>query len=149
MPWVHGHQSLRLAQYSFALFGQPMATPSDLTKLFHPVDNYVGPLHHQSPCSGMLFPWEGNVPNMRYEYQTIALPQHLRACKISDLWSLLEDDEWLPLPRGCWEGSSFEKVALQQVYQKYIDVSWRKSCHGTFFRFTTLFFKTDVVGSWH
>lgn len=74
----------------------------------------------------MLFPWEGNVPNCRYEYQTVPLPNgdplRRQLPESSELWSLIQDDAWRPLPKGCWEGTSFEKVALQQIYQKYVDV---------------------------
>ena len=38
----------------------------------------------------------------------------------SSLWDLLGEDKFVKLPEvGC-----HENVALQQVYQKYVDVSW-------------------------
>ena len=64
----------------------------------------------------MLWPYNGLIPRFRYEFQTRMMTERDAD---SSLWDLLGEDKFVKLPEvGC-----HENVALQQVYQKYVDVS--------------------------
>ena len=65
----------------------------------------------------MLWPYNGLIPRFRYDSQTRIMTETEET--YSNLWDLLEEEKWVKLPEiGC-----HENVALQQVYQKYVDVS--------------------------
>ena len=83
------------------------------------------------------------MPNCRYQYQTVMLPDE----PPDNLWSLFsQEDGWEPLPRSNWS-TTFEKTALQQIYQKFAHVSCSKSIHRTFLNLFAPIVFLDMVGS--
>lgn len=63
----------------------------------------------------MLWPWNGNVPWMRYECQTTEIPEKPHA------WNWIQEDNWsLVKPQR----DSIERAALHMLNIKYVTAPW-------------------------